>query len=59
MEFLAPIYPGDTLTGETRLVGLAEKTGRTGPFVLVERETTYTNQDGIVVLKNRSTAIVR
>lgn len=59
VEFFEPIYPGDTLRGETRLVSVSEKTGRSGPFVLVERETTYTNQDGIVVIKSRSTSIVR
>lgn len=59
VEFFQPLYPGDTLRGETRLAKISEKTGRSGPFVLVERETTYTNQDGIVVIKSRSTSIVR
>lgn len=59
VEYLHPLYPGDTLTGETRLADLTEKTGRSGPFVLIVRETTYTNQDGITVIKKRNTSIVR
>lgn len=59
VEFLQPIYPNDTLTAETRLVDATEKTGRSGRFVLVVRETTYTNQHGAVVVKSRSTSIVR
>jgi acyl dehydratase len=59
VEFLQPIYPGDTLTAETRLVDITERTGRSGPLVLVVRETTYTNQHGEVVVKSRSTSIVR
>lgn len=58
VEFFQPIYPGDTLTGETRLVSVTEKTGRSGPFVLVVKEATYTNQEGIVVIKSRNTSIV-
>ncbi len=59
VEFLQPLYPGDTLTAETRLVDLIEKTGRSGRFVLVVRETTYTNQRDEVVVKSRSRSIVR
>jgi acyl dehydratase len=59
VELFKPVYPGDTLTAETRLVDITEKTGRSGPFVLIVRETTYTNQHGEVVVKSRSTGIVR
>ncbi len=56
-EFLEPIYPGDTLTSESRIANIEEKTGRSGRFVLVTRETTYTNQDGVVVARTRSSMI--
>ena len=50
-EFLAPIYPGDTLTAVSRIANIEEKTGRSGRFVLMTRETTYTNQHGEVVVR--------
>ena len=59
VEFLLPIYAGDTLTAETRLVDITEKAGRSGALVFIVRETTYTNQHGEVVLKSRTTGIVR
>jgi acyl dehydratase len=59
VEFLAPAYPGDTLTAETRLASLEEKEGSRGPFVLSTMETVYTNQDGDVVMKTRSFSIAR
>lgn len=59
IEYLHPIYPEDTLTGVTCLVDLVEKTGRSGPFVIVMRETTYTNQHGVVVMINRNSSVVR
>ena len=57
IEIYQPLYPGDILTVETRLVSLTEKIGRSGPFVLAVRETMYTNQEGIVVIKTRNTRI--
>lgn len=59
VEFVQPIYPGDTLTAETRLVDLQQKQGRSGPLVLIVRETVYTNQHGEVVVRSRSTGLVR
>lgn len=59
VEFFHPIHPDDIVTGVTRLHSLMEKTGRTGHFVLMVRETTYTNQHGVVVIKNRSSSVVR
>lgn len=58
VEYLHPIYPGDTITGVTRLVDLIEKIGRSGPFVIIKRETIYTNQDGVIVMKNRNSSVV-
>lgn len=58
-EFLSPLYPGDTITAETRIQNIEEKSGRSGRFVLVTRETLYTNQDGVVVAKGRFSVIAR
>jgi len=58
-EYRAPVYAGDTITAETRLAALEEKTGASGPFVLATTETTYTNQAGEVVALVRGRRIAR
>ncbi len=58
-EFLAPLYAGDTYTSETRLKSLEEKSGGSGLFVLQMTETTYTNQDGVVVARAQGRSIAR
>jgi acyl dehydratase len=58
-EFIAPVYPGDTITSETRLKSLEEKEGGSGPFVLQSTETTYTNQHGEVVARMTGRSIAR
>ena len=58
-EFLAPLYPGDTITAETHIQNIEEKSGRSGNFVLVTRETVYTNQDGVTVARGRFSVIAR
>lgn len=58
-EFLTPLYPGDTITAQTRIQNIEEKSGRSGRFVLITRETLYTNQDGIVVAKGLFSVIAR
>jgi acyl dehydratase len=58
-EFLAPIYPGDSITAQTHIQNIEEKSGRSGRFVLITRETHYTNQDGSVVAKGRFSLIAR
>ena len=58
-EYHAPAHAGDTITAETRLASLEEKTGGSGPFVLMTTETTYTNQAGALVAIARGRRIVR
>jgi acyl dehydratase len=58
-EFLEPVYAGDTITSETRLKALDEKSGGSGPFVLQMTETTYTNQHGRVVARAIGRSIAR
>jgi len=58
-EFLEPVFAGDTITSETRLKSLEEKSGGSGPFVLQMTETTYTNQDGAVVARAVGRSIAR
>ena len=56
-EYYHPVRAGDTITAVTRLVDLREREGRAGRMVFVVHETTYTNQFGQVVAKQRSTMI--
>ena len=58
-ELLAPVYVEDRITAETRLLSLEEKSGRSGPFVVQTAETTFTNQDGEVVARQRAHGIAR
>jgi len=59
-EYLAPIYPGDTLTGVMTLVDGKTRQGQGGSsmdFLTIEID--YTNQHGTPVLKVRQVAIAR
>jgi acyl dehydratase len=58
-EFHAPVLVGDTITAERRLGKVEEKGGRSGPFVLIHYETTFTNQRGEVVAVSRLVGIAR
>ena len=58
-EYVAPVYPGDTITATLRLVSLGEKQGRSERFVLQTTETRYTNQHGVVVARARGRGIAR
>jgi acyl dehydratase len=58
-EFRVPVLVGDTITAERRLGAVEEKAGRSGPFVLLHYETTFTNQRGEVVAVSRLVGIAR
>jgi acyl dehydratase len=45
----APIVAGDTLIASSHLKDVYPKTGRSGTMVFVVWETTFRNQDGVVV----------
>lgn len=45
----APIVAGDSVTASSHLKEVYPKTGRTGTMVFTVWETTFTNQDGVVV----------
>jgi acyl dehydratase len=49
IEPKAPVYAGDQLTASSHLKDVYSKTGRSGTMVFVVWETTFTNQDGVVV----------
>ncbi|MBV9709868.1 MAG: MaoC family dehydratase N-terminal domain-containing protein [Ktedonobacteraceae bacterium] len=58
-EYLAPIYPGDILTGTTTIVDGKTRQLKDGSMDIVTLETRYTNQDKQPVLVARTMAIVR
>lgn len=59
ITFFAPVYGGDVITSERRIRDIAEKRGRSGRFVLVTWQTTYTNQRDEVVAEATSSMIAR
>jgi acyl dehydratase len=59
VESFRPVYGGDEVTAVTRLRDVASKDGRSGPFVLVEWHTRYTDQYGRAVAELTSGVILR
>ena len=49
VEPKAPVYAGDQLSASSHLKDVYAKTGRSGTMVFVVWETTFSNQDGLVV----------
>jgi acyl dehydratase len=59
-EYLAPIYPGDVLTGTTTLIDGKSRTGSGGSSMdILTLETRYTNQHQQPVLNAREVIVVR
>ena len=59
IELLHPIYVGDTIRAKSKILDIYEREGKSGKMVFHIAETEYRNQDGIVVMKHRITAIKR
>jgi len=58
-EYLAPIYPQDTLTGVATIVDGKTRKLKDGSMDIITTETRYTNQDQQPVLLARTMFIVR
>jgi len=59
-EYLAPIAPGDTLTGVMILADVKTTQGKGGSSLdMITFETHYTNQHGLPVLTDREVVILR
>lgn len=56
-EYGEPIRPGDVITGARILRGYSERTGRLGPMLFTDFDETWTNQDGVLVKRIRTTQI--
>ena len=59
VEFLQSVRVGDVLTGRSKITDIYQKTGRSGPLIFVQRETTFTNQRGELVLIEKGASILR
>ncbi len=59
VEFLQPVRVGDVLTGRSQITDIYQKEGRSGPLIFVQRETTFTNQNGEFVLIEKGATILR
>jgi len=58
-EFFNPVRAGDTITATSMIKDIIEREGKTGKMAFVFNETTYTNQNGDLVARARSTFIQR
>ncbi len=58
-EYLGPVYPGDTLTGQMKLVDAKSRHTQSGSMDFLVIEIDYTNQHGTLVLKAREALFVR
>ena len=58
-EYLAPIYPGDILTGAMRLVDAKSRHTQGGSMDILYIEINYTNQHDRLVFKARQVMVVR
>ena len=57
IEWLAPVYLGDTLTVQNRISGIVAKQGRTALGIYVTRESTFRNGAGDVVVRLYGTTV--
>jgi acyl dehydratase len=58
-EYLAPVHPGDTLTGVTTILDGKTRQVKASSMDIVTTETRYTNQDNQPVINARTMIVVR
>jgi len=56
-EFIEPIGAGDVLTATPKIASITERETRLGKTMFTTAEITFVNQEGIIVLRSRSTLI--
>lgn len=54
-----PVYCGETILAERRVVDVTEKAGRSGPLVIITEELRYRNSEGEPKLTLRNTLLCR
>lgn len=58
-QFFQVAEIGDVISSRSRYVDITERSGSSGPMVLVQIETSYTNQDDELLMRVRNTIIMR
>ena len=56
-KYYKPVYAGDVITMESQIVDLYEK--KNGALQFIEFQSTYANQDNIMVAESLATLVVR
>jgi len=59
IEYLKPIRPGDWLTSIRTLSAIYEKSGRSGPLIFYEVMMEVRNDEGELVIREKTTRILR
>ena len=59
IEYLKPILPGDWLTATRTLTDIYEKAGRSGPLIFYEVIMEIRDDDGELVVREKTTRILR
>jgi acyl dehydratase len=59
IEYHRPVFPGDWLTATRTLTGIYEKQGRSGPLIFYEVVMDVVNDDGDLVIREKTTRILR
>ena len=59
IEYHKPIYPGDWLTSKRTLTDIYEKQGRSGSLIFYEVVMDIVNDDGDLVILEKTTRILR
>lgn len=58
-EYYREIYPGDILTGRSKILNIETKSGKSGDLDFITRETIYINQHNEQVLKQTTIIVER
>ena len=59
IEYHKPVFPGDWLTSTRTLTSIYEKEGRSGPLIFYEVVMDILNDDGELVIREKTTRILR
>ena len=59
IDYLKPVYPGDWLTATRTLTNIYEKAGRSGPLIFYEVMMDIVNDEGELVIREKTTRILR
>jgi hydroxyacyl-ACP dehydratase HTD2-like protein with hotdog domain len=59
IEYHRPIHPGDWLTSNRTLTNIYEKQGKSGALIFYEIVMDITNDDGDLVIREKTTRILR